>query len=461
MPKEAAVDPGTLVGDQRRFFQRGGHSRDVRFRIAALKRMRAWIRAHDEEIMAALSADLGKARFEGYATEIGVALDEINYLLGHLRSLAKDRRVPTPIKQFPSRCFIRKEPYGCVLIMSPWNYPFQLGAVPLAGAIAAGNCAVLKPSAYAPKTAAVLAKMAGECFDQGHVAAVQGGREENQGLLRQKFDYIFFTGSVAVGKWVMSQAAQNLTPVTLELGGKSPCIVDETADMTLAARRIAWGKFLNAGQTCVAPDYLLAHESVKDRLIAELQKCVRGFFGEDPLKSRDYPSIVNMKHFMRLAGLMEGADIPWGGQTDMESLKIAPTLLDGVDAGHASMQEEIFGPILPVLPYRDLQEAIDFVNARPRPLALYLFTKSKENEKRVLGNVTYGGGCVNDAVVHMATPYMPFGGVGDSGMGCCHGRWGFDTFTHEKSIMKKSLKIDLPLRYAPYREAWLGLLRKM
>ncbi|MCL2885072.1 MAG: aldehyde dehydrogenase family protein, partial [Oscillospiraceae bacterium] len=367
----------------------------------------------------------------------------------------------SPLKQFPSRCWRRPEPYGVVLLMSPWNYPFQLTVAPLVGALAAGNCAVVKPSAYSPATSAIIARMIRECFDEQYVAAVEGGRQENQALLHQKFDYIFFTGSVAVGKTVMAAAAENLTPVTLELGGKSPCLVDETADIKMAAKRIAWGKFLNAGQTCVAPDYVFVHSKVKAALLAELAKCVKMFYGDDPLVCEDYPKMINDKHFDRVMGLTQGEQIHIGGQSDKERLKIAPTVLDNVNFDSPVMGEEIFGPVLPVIAFDDLKEAVNEINRRPKPLALYVFTSNKQNENFVLNNVRFGGGCVNDTVVHLATSHMPFGGVGESGTGGYHGRASFDTFTHYKSILKKSRRIDLPLRYPPYKEGFLKLLKKM
>ncbi len=345
--------------------------------------------------------------------------------------------------------------------MSPWNYPLMLTLAPLVAAIAAGNCAIVKPSAYSPCASAAIAKLAREVFDPAHVAVVEGGRAENEALLHQRFDFICFTGSVAVGKAVMAAAAPHLTPVCLELGGKSPCIVDETADIALAARRIVWGKFLNAGQTCVAPDYLLVHQSVKDQLARCMVEEIRRSFGDTPCTHADYPRMVSEKHFTRVLGLMAGANKLCGGESVQATLHIAPTLVDGVDWGSPCMQEEIFGPLLPVLTFDALDEAIAHVSARPKPLACYLFTKDRAREAQVLRELSFGGGCVNDTVVHLATPRLPFGGVGESGMGNYHGHAGFETFSHKKSILKKALWLDLPLRYPPYKKIYLSLLRKL
>lgn len=448
-----------MLHAQRAYFGKG-ECKDVNFRIAQLKKLYQWICEHEQEIMDALYQDLNKSPFEAYATEIGIVKEEIKYTLKHLRKWAAPKRVRTPITQFPSKSFIYQEPYGVVLIMSPWNYPFQLTIAPLAGAMCAGNCAVVKPSAYSPATTRLMAGMIKELFSEEYIAVVEGGREANQALLDEKFDYIFFTGSVNVGKYVMEKASAHLTPVSLELGGKSPCIVDETADIKLAAKRIVWGKFLNSGQTCVAPDYILVQRSVKDKLIKQIGKCIRKMYGKDALANEEYPKMINEKHFDRVLGLMEGAHIVSGGESDRARLKIAPTILDQVDWESAVMQEEIFGPLLPVLTFYDIKEVIQMVNARPSPLALYYFTKDKRRERKVLKHISYGGGCINDTVVHLATSHMPFGGVGNSGMGGYHGKDSFDTFTHRKSIMKKSLLIDVPIRYAPFKNK-LALLKKI
>lgn len=449
----------SMLHKQRAYFQTGD-TKDVEFRIRQLKKLYQWITVHEQEIMDALYMDLNKSNFEAYATEIGIVKEEIRYTLKHLRKWAAPKRVPTPITQFPSKSFIYPEPYGIVLIMSPWNYPFQLTIAPLVGAICAGNCAVVKPSAYSPHTTKVMADMLRELFQEKYIAVVEGGRQENQALLNEKFDYIFFTGSVNVGKYVMEKASAHLTPVSLELGGKSPCIVDETADLKLAAKRIVWGKFLNSGQTCVAPDYVLVQNSVKDKLVRYMEKYIRKMFGKDPMQNPDYPKMINEKHFNRVLGLTERVHGVCGGGSNVDMLKIEPTVLDQVTWESPVMQEEIFGPLLPVLIFYDIEEAIQMVNARPRPLALYYFTKDKQREAMMLKQVSYGGGCINDTIVHLATSHMPFGGVGNSGMGGYHGKDSFDTFTHKKSIMKKSVLLDIPIRYAPFKNK-LNILKKL
>ncbi|MDO5540044.1 MAG: aldehyde dehydrogenase [Eubacteriales bacterium] len=447
-----------IIERQRAFFASGA-TKKTEFRKEQLKKLQECIHKYEKEIYDALYRDLNKAPFECYATEMGIVLDEINFMLKHLDRWSRPQRVRTPVTQFPSKCFRVSEPYGVVLVMAPWNYPFQLSLAPLVGAVAAGNCVILKPSAYAPYTSAVLSKILRENFSDQFITVIEGGREENAQLLAQRFDYIFFTGGVTVGKLVMESAAKHLTPVTLELGGKSPCIVDETADIKMTARRLVWGKYLNAGQTCVAPDYVLVQSSVRDDLIKAMKKEIRRQFGKEPLKNNDYPRIINQKHFERLQGLMKDTNILEGGTCSEESLKIAPTILAGVHGESPVMQEEIFGPVLPVLMFDRIEDAVAFVNRREKPLALYLFTKNAYSEKLVLEQTSYGGGCINDTVVHLATPYMPFGGVGSSGMGCYHGKESFETFTHKKSIMKKALWPDIPLRYAPYRRLSLKLLK--
>ncbi len=453
------MDYKETIKKQRAFF-REGKCRNIAFRIAQLKKLDAWITKNESAIMDALHQDLNKSAFEAYATEIGIVKEEIRFTLKNLRKWAKPKRVPTPVTQFPSCSFIYPEPYGVALIMSPWNYPFQLTVAPLAGAICGGNCAMVKPSAYSPATSALLARMVRELFPPEYISVIEGGRKENEALLNEKFDYIFFTGSVNVGKYVMEKAAKHLTPVSLELGGKSPCIVDETADIRLAAKRIVWGKFLNCGQTCVAPDYILVQKSVKDKLVRQIEKYIRKMYGSDPCCNPEYPKMINRKHFDRVLGLIKDAHVVCGGGSRIDTCQIEPTVLGNITWNHPVMQEEIFGPVLPVLTYYDLKEAVALVNARPKPLALYLFTKDRKREKYVLRNVSYGGGCINDTVVHLATSHMPFGGVGNSGMGGYHGKASFDTFTHKKSIMKKSNLIDIPVRYAPFKNK-LNILKRL
>ena len=453
-------DFSAILKRQREFFA-SGRTIDVDFRVDSLKKMERWIRGHDGDIASALREDLNKPPFEAYATETGVVLDELRYTLRHVRGWCRPARMFTNVKTFPSSGARYPEPYGEALIMSPWNYPFMLTLTPLVAAVAAGNCAVVKPSAYSRASSAVIGRLCAEVFDAGHVTAVAGGREENAALLGERYDVILFTGSAAVGRTVMEAAAKHLTPVTLELGGKSPCVVDETADIRRAARRIAWGKFLNAGQTCVAPDYVLAHSSVKRRLTAEIAEATRSLYGEKPLENPDYPKIINEKHFRRLLGLMEGESAASGGGSDPARLRIEPTLLDGVRWDSPVMGEEIFGPILPILAYDDRDEAVRLLNARPKPLAAYIFTASRDAERYFLRNLSFGGGCVNDTVTHLSVPRLPFGGVGESGMGSYHGKAGFDTFTHYKSVLRKSRLIDIPLRYPPHGDAALKLLKRL
>lgn len=447
-----------LVAAQKAFFNTGA-TRDAAYRRSALAALRQALTEREADICAALKADLHKSPFESYMCEVGLVRSELDYMEKHLERLMRTRRVKTPLAQFPARSFVVPEPLGVALVMSPWNYPFMLALDPLVGAIAAGSCAVLKPSAYTPATSRILKELLESCFAPEYIAVVEGGRAENEALLEQKFDYIFFTGSVAVGKLVMEKAARWLTPVTLELGGKSPCIIDKTANLPLAAKRLAFGKYLNAGQTCVAPDYVLAHKDVRDELLALLEREITAFYGSDPLSCPDYGRIVNEKHFRRLMGLMDSGRVVCGGTGNAETLQIAPTVLADVSPDSPVMAEEIFGPVLPVLTYDSLDEAVAFVNARPKPLALYLFTTDKAAERRVLRDCSFGGGCVNDTIIHLATSDMGFGGVGESGMGSYHGKLSFNTFTHYKSIVKKSNRLDLPIRYQPYTEKKERLLR--
>lgn len=443
------MDIEQLVKRQKSFFRKG-HTHSYAFRIKMLERLERTIKLHEKAIMSALRRDLHKSATESYMTEVGMTLSEISYVRRHLKEWMKPARVKTPLAQFPSVSFTVSEPYGAVLIMSPWNYPFLLSMDPLVGAIAGGNCAIVKPSAYAPATSSVIRKIVEEAFPPEYVAVVEGGRDENEALLEQRFDYIFFTGSVQVGKLVMEKASANLTPVTLELGGKSPCIVDRTADIELAAKRIVFGKFVNSGQTCVAPDYVLIQEEVQEEFIAAAKRWIHRMLGKNPLDNRDYPRIVNQKHFHRVCGLMKSGVVAEGGTTNPETLQIAPTILRDVNWEDAVMQEEIFGPVLPVLSFADIDQAIEAVRVREKPLALYLFTGSRKVEQKVLETVSFGGGCINDTLIHLATPYMGFGGVGNSGMGSYHGQESFRTFTHRKSIVKKSTVLDLPFRYHPY-----------
>ena len=445
-----------LVERQRSYFYSGA-TRPLSFRMEALQKLQKSLQMNEELIAGALKKDLNKHRMESYMSETGMVLEEVRFQLKHLPKWVKEKKVKTPLAQFRSRSFVAPEPYGTALILSPWNYPVQLCLAPLAGAISGGNCAVVKPSAYAMETSHVLAKILGEIYPPEYIAVVEGGREQNKALLDEKFDYIFFTGSVAVGKAVMEAASKHLTPVTLELGGKSPVIVDETAKLGIAAKRIAFGKVLNAGQTCVEPDYLLIHESVRDRFLEEYQNALRKFFPNGDMA--DMPTIISDKHFARISALMEGEKAVIGGKTDKARRFIEPTVLVDITPESKIMQEEIFGPVLPVMTYRDLDECVRFIRARPRPLALYLFTENKDTEKRILSTCSFGGGCINDTVIHLATSHMGFGGVGYSGMGSYHGRQSFDTFTHYRSMVRKSTGIDLKMRYHPYTDRHFRMIR--
>ena len=450
-----------IVKKQKSFFE-SGVSRDLAYRRSALQSLKREIERNEDAILNALQRDLGKSPFEAYETEIGIVLSEISYMLRHLNRLAAPERVRTPLTNFPGKSAVYREPYGVVLIMSPWNYPFQLTMLPLVGALAAGNCAVVKPSAYSPSVSSVIRRLLQGIFAESYVYAVTGGREVNQELLEQRYDYIFFTGGKTVGKLVMESAARNLTPLTLELGGKSPCVVDETADVPLAARRIVWGKFLNCGQTCVAPDYILVHHRVKERFLEAAVKNIEALYGSSPLESRDYGKIVNEKHFDRLMAMLEDKQPYYSCGADRESLRLGPVILTGEECSGRVMEEEIFGPIMPVVGFEDLTRVKEQINAGPRPLALYLFTRRKETEKYVIGNIPFGGGCINDTVMHLASDRLPFGGIGESGMGNYHGKYSFRTFSHEKSILKKSLLIDVPLRYPPFPDdlKWLKMFFK-
>ena len=447
-----------LVTRQRKYFQTGA-TLPVSVRIDALKRLYGVISGCEKEIHTALKRDLGKSGFESYMCETGLVLEEISYMLKHIHRFAREKNVRTPLAQFHSRSFKKPSPYGVTLIMSPWNYPFMLTLSPLVDALAAGNTAVVKPSAYSPHTSDVILQILSQCFDPEYVAVVTGGRAENTCLLREHFDYIFFTGSQFVGKVVMRNAAEHLTPVTLELGGKSPCIVDKSADIKLAARRIVFGKYLNCGQTCVAPDYIYCHRSVKDRLVKEVQKQIQKQYGKQPLRNPNYGKIINEKHFDRLLGLIDKNKTVHGGDSDRHALRIEPTVLDTVTFAAAVMQEEIFGPIMPILLFDNLDEAIRNINAMPHPLALYLFTSDKAATKKVTSRCGFGGGCINDTIIHLATTEMGFGGFGESGMGSYHGKVGFDTFSHYKSIVDKKTWIDLPMRYQPYRKLHEKMIR--
>lgn len=440
-----------IVENQRTYFYTGA-TLPLSHRIEALKKIQSYILTHEAEIGKAIRKDLGKSDFESYMCETGLVLSEITYILKHIRSFAKEKNVLTPLTQFHSRSFKKPSPYGVALIMSPWNYPFLLTIDPLIDALAAGNTVVLKPSAYSPYTSTVIQSMIEECFDTRYVAVITGGRAENTCLLNEHFDYIFFTGSQTVGKEVMRHAAAHLTPVTLELGGKSPCIVEESANIKLAARRIVFGKYLNCGQTCVAPDYIYCDRKIKDQLLAEIKRQIKRQFRSEPLTNKNYGKIINEKHFDRITKLIDSSKVVFGGKCDRTTLKIEPTVMDHVTFDDAVMQEEIFGPILPILTYDSLDQAIHKINSMPHPLALYVFTSDKTAARKVTARCGFGGGCINDTIIHLATSEMGFGGFGESGMGSYHGKDGFHTFSHYKSIVDKKTWLDLPMRYQPYRK---------
>ncbi|CPO20257.1 aldehyde dehydrogenase [Staphylococcus aureus] len=438
--------------DSKAFFNTQ-QTKDISFRKEQLKKLSKAIKSYESDILEALYTDLGKNKVEAYATEIGITLKSIKNARKELKNWTKTKNVDTPLYLFPTKSYIKKEPYGTVLITAPFNYPFQLVFEPLIGAIAAGNTAIIKPSELTPNVARVIKRLINETFDANYIEVIEGGIEETQTLIHLPFDYVFFTGSENVGKIVYQAASENLVPVTLEMGGKSPVIVDETANIKVASERICFGKFTNAGQTCVAPDYILVHESVKDDLITALSKTLREFYGQNIQQSPDYGRIVNLKHYHRLTSLLnsEQMNIVFGGHSDEDERYIEPTLLDHVTSDSAIMQEEIFGPILPILTYQSLDEAIAFIHQRPKPLSLYLFSEDENATQRVINELSFGGGAINDTLMHLANPKLPFGGVGASGMGRYHGKYSFDTFTHEKSYIFKSTRLESGVHLPPYK----------
>ncbi|HHA6333543.1 TPA: aldehyde dehydrogenase [Staphylococcus aureus] len=438
--------------DSKAFFNTQ-QTKDISFRKEQLKKLSKAIKSYESDILEALYTDLGKNKVEAYATEIGITLKSIKNARKELKNWTKTKNVDTPLYLFPTKSYIKKEPYGTVLIIAPFNYPFQLVFEPLIGAIAAGNTAIIKPSELTPNVARVIKRLINETFDANYIEVIEGGIEETQTLIHLPFDYVFFTGSENVGKIVYQAASENLVPVTLEMGGKSPVIVDESANIKVASERICFGKFTNAGQTCVAPDYILVHESVKDDLITALSKTLREFYGQNIQQSPDYGRIVNLKHYHRLTSLLNSAqmNIVFGGHSDEDERYIEPTLLDHVTNDSAIMQEEIFGPILPILTYQSLDEAIAFIHQRPKPLSLYLFSEDENATQRVINELSFGGGAINDTLMHLANPKLPFGGVGASGMGRYHGKYSFDTFTHEKSYIFKSTRLESGVHLPPYK----------
>ena len=436
---------------QQDFFASGA-TLSYEFRKKQLQLLRKAIQKHEQSILAALYADLHKPPVEAFGSEIGLMYVEIKDILAGLKGWMRPEAVTSPLAQYPSQSRIYRMPLGLTLIIAPWNYPFQLLMAPLAGAIAGGNCAVLKPSELAPHTAAVIETMIRETFDPAYITVLQGdGSVVIPDVMQHRFDHVFFTGSTTVGKKILEMAAPHLTPVTLELGGKSPCVVDDKVDISVAAKRIIWGKYWNAGQTCIAPDYVLVHQKVKDELIAAMKKVIVRFWGENPLQSPDYGRIINTKRFHVLRSYLEQGQLLHGGATDEKELFIAPALLDNVEWNSPVMQEEIFGPILPVITFEKLEDAVQLIRQQPYPLSLYIFTKRTKTEKILLEQVRFGGGCINNTLVHFTNTELPFGGAGYSGMGRYHGKYSFETFTHAKSIIKTATWLDVPMKYPPYK----------
>ncbi len=438
-----------------------GDTRTVEFRIEQLKKLKQLIIEHQDEITEAHRIDLGRHELETYAAEIGSVLSSISFIVKHLKKWMREKKVKTPIHQFGAKSYIKPEPYGVVLVIAPFNYPFNLCIEPMIGAIAAGNCVVLKPSEQTPTVAKIINKLITENFSKEYIQVIEGGRENITRLIHSPFDYIFFTGSVPVGKVIMEAASKNLIPVTLELGGKSPCIVDEDANIKVAAERIVWGKFFNAGQTCIAPDYLVVHKSIKDVFEDELKKTITRFYGKEISKSKDFGRIVNERHTQRLATIIEKdkGKIVFGGRYDIVERYIEPTMIDGVVWEDESMKDEIFGPILPIMSFRDIHKVITMINERPKPLALYVFTEDQSVQNKVLENTSSGGSCINDTISHFSSHYLPFGGVGGAGMGAYHGETSFTTFSHMKSVLKKSTKIRMKMIFPPYSDSSLKMIK--
>lgn len=441
--------------DAMRAYHDAGETATLAFRQEQLRRLKSGIEEREAQILEALQTDLGKSAFEAFSSEVGIVYSEISHHLSHLKRWMKKQRVKGSLVSFPSRAYTVAQPLGVVLIISPWNYPFQLSLVPLVSAIAAGNCAVIKPSTQSRATTAIITELITSLFDERYIRV-----DTNRAIIEERWDHIFFTGGAEVGAIIASSAARRLIPVTLELGGKSPVIVTEHADIALSGRRVAWGKSLNSGQTCVAPDYALVHESVKSAFVEAMKHSLCEMYGADALVSEDLTTIINESHFERLIALFDDGTLLWGGQIDPKRRKIAPTIMGDTDLSSPLMREEIFGPILPIITYERFDEALAFVKGRAHPLSAYLFSNDKEEMRRFTDELSFGGGCINDVVMHLANPHLPFGGVGESGMGAYHGKTGFLTFSHIKSITKSSHRIDIPVRYAPYRRT-LGLLKKL
>lgn len=448
-----------IVEGQRIYFN-SQKTKNIDFRLNQLDIRLNAINKNEYKILKALKADLNKSEFESYETEIGVIISEIKNAKLNLKKWNKPKKVKTPILNFGSKGYIYNQPYGICLIMSPWNYPFQLTMSPLIGSIIGGNCSVLKPSEISPNVSKVISEIINENFNNNYIAVIEGDLNVNQYLLKEKFDYIFFTGSPRVGKIVMQSASENLIPCTLELGGKSPCIVDKSVDIKLSAKKIVWGKFLNAGQTCIAPDYVIVHKSIKNKLLEYIKKYINEFYTSSPIDSYDYTSIVNENNFNRLVNLIDYDKLYYGGRYNRNNLKIEPTILNDINLDDEIMKEEIFGPILPVIEYVEFDDIINIVNKNKNPLALYLFTRDINFENKIINRISFGGGCVNDTIMHITNHNLTFGGIGLSGIGSYHGKKSFETFTHQKSVMKSSI-IDIPIKYPPYTSEKLALLKKV
>jgi aldehyde dehydrogenase (NAD+) len=453
------VQISELVEKQREFFF-SERTLDYRFRIDQLRLLRNMLEKYEKKIYQALKQDLNKSTFDSFTTELGFLYNEIKHTEKHLKEWMQDEPVDAPLTHKGTKNYIRKEPYGVTLVISPWNYPLQLAIAPAIGAIAAGNTVVIKPSEYSPSTSSLLSKMIGETFDSSFLAVVEGAKEVSEALLNQRFDYIFFTGSTAVGKIIMRKASEHLTPVTLELGGKSPAIINKDANISITAKRIIWGKYTNAGQTCVAPDYLYVHHKIKDKLLKEMKKQIKSIYSTNALDNEDFVRIINENHFNRLIAYLSNGTIAYGGKVDRNQLKIEPTLLDDVSWEEPVMQEEIFGPILPILTFEHVDEVISELKPREKPLALYYFGEKEKDQEKVMNSLSFGGGCINDTLYHLANPNLPFGGVGSSGMGGYHGKHSFDTFSHHKSILQQTTKFDLPFRY-PGGKLTLSLIKRL
>ncbi|MBS5968985.1 MAG: aldehyde dehydrogenase [Clostridium perfringens] len=449
------------INKQREYFSTG-ETKDINFRIEKLKKLRDVLKSEEEKVFEALKKDLMKSSFESYITEVAMVYDEINMHIKNIKKWSQKRRVKTPLVQFPAKSFIQLEPYGVVLIIGPFNYPFMLTMDPLIGAIAAGNTAVIKPSESAPETSKILKEILEKVFDEKYVLHVnpERGKEVVEELLKEKFDYIFFTGSATVGKIVMKAASQYLTPVTLELGGKSPCIIDKDCKLELAARRIVWGKLLNSGQTCVAPDYLYVHKDIEEEFIKKLEEEIKNQFGNNPLESEDYSKMVNEREFNRVLSYIDKEKLVFGGNYNRKTFQIEPTILKNVTWDDPVMEREIFGPIFPILTFENLDEVLRVVNSKDKPLALYYFSEDKNKIEKVLNGTSSGGVTINDTLVHVSSSYLPFGGVGNSGMGEYHGKYSFDLFSNKKGVMNRKTFLDLKIRYAPFQNK-LTIVKKI